>query len=68
MKEELKKIAVKLYERLNVIKTQGYTEARLDAAINVVDELNRKLGGDDPISSIELETGELVDDGTADGD
>ena len=68
MKEELKRIAGVLYERLNAIKKQGYSEERLDAAMNALDELNRKLGGDDPISSMGLDVEELVDDGTADGD
>ena len=68
MKEELKKIAGMLHERLNAIKTQGYTEDRMDAAMNALDELNRKLSGDDPISSMGLDKGELLDDGTADGD
>lgn len=68
MKEELKKIAGMLHERLNAIKTLGYTEERLEAAMNALDELERKLSGDVPLSSMDLATGELVDDGTADGD
>jgi len=68
MKEELKKIAEALHQRLADIKEKGYTEQRLDAAISVLDVLKRKLNGDSAASLMELDVGELVDDGTADGD
>lgn len=68
MKQELKKIAGVLHERLNAIKTRGYTEERLDAAIEALDALERKLDGEDPIAAMGLDIGELVDNGSADGD
>lgn len=68
MKSELKKIADVLRDKLNAIKMQGYTDERLEAAMDVFEELNRKLGGDAPGSAIEIDNEELVDDGTADGD
>ncbi|MGR9115840.1 MAG: hypothetical protein ACU85E_08740 [Gammaproteobacteria bacterium] len=68
MKEDLKVIARLLYERLNEIKTQGYTEERLDAAMDALDELNCRLRGDVPLPSNDWNSGDLVDDGTADGD
>ena len=68
MKEELKKIARELHQRLTDIKVKGYTEERLDAAISTLEVLKRKLNGDNTVSLMELDAGELVDDGTADGD
>ena len=68
MKSELKKIADVLRDKLNAIKMQGYTDERLEAAMDVFEELNHKLGGDAPGSAIEIDNEELVDDGTADGD
>lgn len=68
MKEDLKRITGILHDRLNAIKNQGYTVERLDAVMNALAELDHKLYSSDPLSSMGLDIGEMVDDGTVDGD
>ena len=65
MKAELLSLVIDLQDQLATIKTQGYSDERLAAALSAAAALQSKLENGPALSDIDV--AELADDGSVDG-